>query len=67
MQHVYSMHVRDTATCTSPTTGTSIGTSASTITSPAATTTRMALMAGTRPPRSEGERKRTRQGNRTVH
>eukprot|EP00731_Ephydatia_muelleri_P011470 Em0006g364a len=44
------------ATCTSPTTGTSIGTSALTTTLPAAplaaaTTTRMALMARTRPPR----------------
>ena len=45
--------------------GTNIGTSAPTTTSPAATTTHMAPMAGTRPPRSEtrlGERKRTRQG-----
>ncbi|KAL5491974.1 hypothetical protein EMCRGX_G017355 [Ephydatia muelleri] len=44
------------ATCTSPTTGTSIGTSAPTTTLPAATlaaatTTRMAPMARTRPPR----------------
>eukprot|EP00731_Ephydatia_muelleri_P009852 Em0005g438a len=59
---------RSTATCTSPTIGTSIGTSAPTTTLTAATlaaatTTCMAPMAGTRPPRSEGERKRTRQGN----
>eukprot|EP00731_Ephydatia_muelleri_P012821 Em0007g131a len=49
--HASSRSSRSTTTCTNPTTGTSIGTSAPTTTSPAATTTLTAPMAGTRLPR----------------